>query len=281
MLGLVSTAWSRNWPRNRFHVGDVWWYLGLGREETPDHPHHVDQAVGRRRRRARWGSRGWTDRAPVTCWYIPTTAASASKRRCSRGWRSGTGLRPLPAGAHLRWRPAATVTPTGGRCWRRAASGSTTAWTAGRSTGGHWTRWSRTRRRMGSWCARWPVSTRPPPARWSSARRSHNLDFDMPGRPAGGRAPAAETRRNRAADAHLPQHNEAAGIPPRAGHRGAVAENGDFAACCTCWLDAENRVGEFEPVGCHPDYRQRGLTRAAMFEAMRRLRLLGAEAAVP
>jgi ribosomal protein S18 acetylase RimI-like enzyme len=35
----------------------------------------------------------------------------------------------------------------------------------------------------------------------------------------------------------------------------------------------------FEPVGCHPDYRQRGLTRAVMLEGMARLKALGARKA--
>ena len=39
LLGLVSASWRRDGPRNRFHIGDVYWFLGLGREETPDQPH--------------------------------------------------------------------------------------------------------------------------------------------------------------------------------------------------------------------------------------------------
>ena len=74
MLGLVSASWKRNWPRNRFHVGDVWWYLGLGREETPDNPHPLDQAVDRSATAAQWGSRGWTAPAPATRSFTPTTA---------------------------------------------------------------------------------------------------------------------------------------------------------------------------------------------------------------
>ena len=106
-----------------------------------------------------------------------------------------------------------------------------------------------------------------------------NLDFDMPGRPAGRRAPPADSaeieRRTRI-------YRNIMRLPGYRRELDIVVEtaNGELAACCTCWLDSENRVGEFEPVGCHPDYRQRGLTRAAMFEAMRRLRSLGGEAAV-
>ncbi len=55
-----------------------------------------------------------------------------------------------------------------------------------------------------------------------------------------------------------------------------VAPNGDFAAYCTIWFESENRVGLYEPVGCHPDYQRRGLGRAVLHEGMRRLRELGA-----
>jgi mycothiol synthase len=56
----------------------------------------------------------------------------------------------------------------------------------------------------------------------------------------------------------------------------AVAPNGDFAAYCIAWFEEENRVALFEPVGCHPDYRRRGLGRFVLYEGMRRLRELGA-----
>lgn len=60
----------------------------------------------------------------------------------------------------------------------------------------------------------------------------------------------------------------------------AVTVEREFVACCTCWLDTENRVGEFEPVGCHPNFRRRGLAQAVMNEGLRRLKSLGAESAV-
>jgi ribosomal protein S18 acetylase RimI-like enzyme len=52
-----------------------------------------------------------------------------------------------------------------------------------------------------------------------------------------------------------------------------------FATCTIVWFDEQNRIGVFEPVGCHPAFRRRGLTRTMMFEGMRRLQKLGAERA--
>lgn len=58
-----------------------------------------------------------------------------------------------------------------------------------------------------------------------------------------------------------------------------VAPDGTFAAFCIVWFDARNRLGVFEPVGCHSAHRRRGLTRAMMYEGMRRLVALGARTA--
>lgn len=60
----------------------------------------------------------------------------------------------------------------------------------------------------------------------------------------------------------------------------AVAPDGNFAAFCLVWFDPVNLVGLFEPVGCHPAYRRRGLARALLYEGMRRLQALGARAAL-
>ncbi|HMO57810.1 MAG TPA: GNAT family N-acetyltransferase [Roseiflexaceae bacterium] len=50
------------------------------------------------------------------------------------------------------------------------------------------------------------------------------------------------------------------------------APDGSLAACCIIWHDVANRFGVFEPVGCHPDHRRRGITRAMLFDGLRRLR---------
>jgi GNAT superfamily N-acetyltransferase len=47
----------------------------------------------------------------------------------------------------------------------------------------------------------------------------------------------------------------------------AVVPDGRFAAYCIVWLDEANRVGVFEPVGCHPDFQRRGLAKVVMRRA--------------
>ncbi len=58
------------------------------------------------------------------------------------------------------------------------------------------------------------------------------------------------------------------------------APDGPLVAFCLAWLDDQNRAGELEPVGTHPDHRRRGLARAASAEALRRLRDRGADTCV-
>ncbi|MEE6261286.1 GNAT family N-acetyltransferase [Plantactinospora sonchi] len=53
------------------------------------------------------------------------------------------------------------------------------------------------------------------------------------------------------------------------------APDGRIAAFTVYWLDERNRRGHFEPVGTHPDFQRRGLARAAMLAAMRRMRTAG------
>ena len=58
-----------------------------------------------------------------------------------------------------------------------------------------------------------------------------------------------------------------------------VAPDGSFAAFTIVWLDSANRMGVFEPLGCHSAHRRRGLGTAILREGMRRLWDLGARTA--
>ncbi|MGW4403481.1 GNAT family N-acetyltransferase [Nonomuraea sp. NPDC004702] len=53
------------------------------------------------------------------------------------------------------------------------------------------------------------------------------------------------------------------------------APDGRIAAFAVGWLDGRNATGHFEPVGTHPAFQRRGLARAAMLHAMRRMRAAG------
>ncbi len=59
----------------------------------------------------------------------------------------------------------------------------------------------------------------------------------------------------------------------------AVAPDNSFAAFGLVWFDAINRLGVFEPVGCHCAHRRRGLARAILWEGMQRVQSLGARVA--
>ena len=62
--------------------------------------------------------------------------------------------------------------------------------------------------------------------------------------------------------------------------REIVVESADgrIAALALYWLDERNRLGHFEPVGTHREFRRRGFARAAMLEGMLRMRAAGMRA---
>lgn len=59
-----------------------------------------------------------------------------------------------------------------------------------------------------------------------------------------------------------------------------VAPDGRFAAFLVYWIDPISKSGEFEPVGCHPDFQRRGMTRALMYEGLRRMAAQGMTTAI-
>ncbi|MCP4967255.1 MAG: GNAT family N-acetyltransferase [bacterium] len=59
----------------------------------------------------------------------------------------------------------------------------------------------------------------------------------------------------------------------------AVAPNGEYVSYAGMWHETINRYGYVEPVATDPDYRRRGLGRAVVFEALRRVRADGAKMA--
>jgi mycothiol synthase len=59
-----------------------------------------------------------------------------------------------------------------------------------------------------------------------------------------------------------------------------VAPDGSFAAFAQIGLDSLNKVGLFEPVGTHRDFRRRGLGRALMLYALQEMKRHGMETAM-
>jgi ribosomal protein S18 acetylase RimI-like enzyme len=59
-----------------------------------------------------------------------------------------------------------------------------------------------------------------------------------------------------------------------------VAPDGRLAAFLIYWVDTVSGSGLFEPVGCHKDFQGRGLTKALMYEGMRRMKAHGLHTAV-
>ena len=53
------------------------------------------------------------------------------------------------------------------------------------------------------------------------------------------------------------------------------ASDGTFAAFAMCWVDRVGSIGEFEPVGVHPDHQRRGLGRVVMRAGLRLMRDAG------
>ena len=51
--------------------------------------------------------------------------------------------------------------------------------------------------------------------------------------------------------------------------------DGQLVANCICWSDAPSRIGTFEPVGTHVNFRHKGLARALTLEGLSRLKAAG------
>ena len=58
-------------------------------------------------------------------------------------------------------------------------------------------------------------------------------------------------------------------------HLNVLSPDDDIAAFCSVWLDRENNVAEFEPVGTTPRFQRKGLAQALLAHACNRLREMG------
>ena len=55
-----------------------------------------------------------------------------------------------------------------------------------------------------------------------------------------------------------------------------VGPDGEYVSCCIVWYDERNRMGIFEHVATHLDFRRRGFGKAVMVEGLRRIAAFGA-----
>jgi ribosomal protein S18 acetylase RimI-like enzyme len=60
----------------------------------------------------------------------------------------------------------------------------------------------------------------------------------------------------------------------------AIAPDGAVAAYAMAWLDRQNLVGEFEPVGTRPEFQRRGLGRAVLLRGLRKMQGRGMREAI-
>lgn len=59
-----------------------------------------------------------------------------------------------------------------------------------------------------------------------------------------------------------------------------VAPDGRVASFCIIWMDDENKVGLFEPVGTHPDFQRLGLGKTIMLAGLQRMQACGMQTAI-
>jgi ribosomal protein S18 acetylase RimI-like enzyme len=278
MLGLVSKSWRRDGPRVRFHVGDVYWFLGTGREEPPDKPY-----------------------SSICLWTTPTGDAVGF------AWLDGTDVGDVlvhPDHRHrgieeemINWleerhqssikdQVAASRFQIGGYQddkWRQLLTER--GYVRDELVEGT-PRFSRSLNAIEEPVQFEGIEIRNVAGEHEATKRTMvqraafaSLDFQMPG-VTGDSVPSIpdESEINRRTRIYK-------NVMRLSGYRQeldlvAVTDDGEFVACCTCWLDSENKVGEFEPVGSLPAFRRRGLMRAVMTEGLHRLKSLGAKSAV-
>ena len=102
--------------------------------------------------------------------------------------------------------------------------------------------------------ARWPVPRRSPPASTSTGRPSRHRRLTVE------KYERLQT---------LPHYRTEDDLV-------VEAPDGSLAAFAMAWWDPEGRVGEFEPVGTHPDHQRRGLSRALLTWGLQRYAERGA-----
>ena len=252
MVDLVRACWRENGPRTRFHVGDLYWWMRLRGHLQPDPDIRL-----------------WTDEAGSTiglAWMYPPSYSDVLVRPDHRGSGIESEI--------LHWMEERVLASD-----KQESSDPTF------ELGGHgdseWESYIESQGYILSdtsiihfWQPLDDVPSTPPPQ-----------GFRVQG--SGGEADAFARdavlgRSFNRSDSRQDLYLNAMRTP---GYRkdldlAVVTDAGELVAMCITWLDSNNKAGLFEPVGCYPDYRRRGLSRALIAEGLRRLKALGAKTAV-
>jgi ribosomal protein S18 acetylase RimI-like enzyme len=262
MEALVSASWlSPARPLVHCTIGDLEWWLALGGPS-------VDWSA----RIRIWSIGGdpvawaWLTPPASLDWFVShelTPDEEHAVRRDILAWLADVGREAVAGGASAL--PAAANPPD---------SMSMTVWAADgwpeSALLGHFG-WSATDVSLTQYHQPLDVDLDPPRVPDGYVLRSVRLPDDIPERVAVHRAAFAPSKMTDE------KYRIAIAQDHYAAERDIVLEapDGTFAAFAMCWADPVGSIGEFEPVGVHPDHQRRGLGRVIMRHGLRLMRAAG------
>ena len=262
MESLVTAAWlSPARPLVHCTIGDLEWWLALG---GPD----VDWS----KRIRIWSIGGdpvawaWLTPPASLDWFAShelTSHEELTVRRDILAWQADVAQAAAAVATSTAPAPGAAADPISMEVWaadgwRESAMLSDLGWTA-------------TEVVLTQYHQPLDVELDPPRVPDGYVLRSVRLPDDIPERVAVHRAAFAPSKMTDE------KYRIAAGQDHYTPERDIVLEasDGTFAAFAMCWADPVGSIGEFEPVGTHPDHQRRGLGRAIMRHGLRLMRAAG------
>jgi len=281
MLGLVSESWRHDGAHNRFHIGDVYWNLGTQREESPDQPYSSIRL---------WSAQN--GEILGFAWFEGLDAGDVLVHPNHRHLGMEEEMLDWLEELHR-----ASARQSEGEITLQIGGYEDSRWQQllmrhgyvrdDRIEGEH--HFSRMLDNIEHQTPLTGIELRSVAGEHEATKRTMvqraafaTLDFEMPGLPVQAERPAVSMLNAAEIDRRTRMYKNVMKLP---GYRQdldivAVTEDGEFAACCTCWMDSENNVAEFEPVGCLPEFRHRGIMRALTIEGLHRLKALGVTSVV-